>query len=132
MEDYPGKHSEDYSGEYLSPNDYNQTTYDEYTNFDIQIILSFILFLSCSQVCSSLCMGFIKNCKNNYNKYKLPISKVRSNDNLLLDECSICLEKYKKNEKIINLNCSHSFHQNCLSKWLNNNNTCPQCRENII
>ena len=74
----------------------------------------------------------IKCIKYRYNRLKLPVYRVNSNDNLLLDECSICLEKYKVNDKILNLNCRHSFHKDCINIWLKDNNTCPQCRENII
>lgn len=42
-------------------------------------------------------------------------------------ECSICLESlhftmYYKSE------CSHKFHINCISEWLNNSSDCPICR----
>ena len=41
-------------------------------------------------------------------------------------------DKYEINDKIISLNCNHKFHKNCLKLWIKKNNTCPQCRENII
>lgn len=41
-------------------------------------------------------------------------------------ECSICLEKINKN--IRKTKCNHEFHQKCLDKWIENNNTCPDCR----
>jgi hypothetical protein len=113
-------------------NDYNRTDIDEYTNEDIKLMLSILLFISCFPSLINLTKGILECCKNNYNTFRLPIRKIRSNDNLLLDECSICLETYKVNDKIINLDCSHSFHKDCLKIWLSKNNTCPQCRENII
>ena len=42
-------------------------------------------------------------------------------------ECAICLEK--DNNKFTTLKCNHTFHKKCISTWLNNNNTCPYCRE---
>ena len=124
MEDY----SRDYSGYY---NDYNETS-SEYTKSNIEIMLIILLFLSCVSPFIQIFNECIKTCKNNYDILKLPVYKILSNDNLLLDECSICLEKYVKNDKIMSLECSHSFHDSCIKLWLKNNNTCPQCRENII
>ena len=124
MEDY----SRDYSGYY---NDYNETS-SEYTKSNIEIMLIILLFLSCVSPFIQIFNECIKTCKNNYDILKLPVYKILSNDNLLLDECPICLEKYKVNDKIIKLYCSHSFHKDCLSEWFKKNNTCPQCRENII
>ena len=123
--------SKDYSL-YNNDDDYNRTSFGGYTSDNIQMMLIFILFIS---FCSSFMHMFndcIKCIKYRYDKFKLKIYRVNSNDNLLLDECSICLERYVVNDKIINLDCRHSFHKGCLNEWLKNNNTCPQCRENII
>jgi hypothetical protein len=46
-------------------------------------------------------------------------------------ECSICLSSQKSKEKITVLSCSHSYHNNCITKWVIQNNTCPLCRSNI-
>ena len=46
-----------------------------------------------------------------------------------IEECSICLE----NEGLlVPSKCGHKFHTKCLVKWLENKNTCPNCRENIV
>ncbi len=42
--------------------------------------------------------------------------------------CSICLENYRKKEKMIRLNCHHIFHTQCIQDWFLNKNTCPLCR----
>ena len=47
-------------------------------------------------------------------------------------ECSICLENFNDNEKIIKLNCNHMFHTGCIKLWIENNNTCPLCRTKEI
>ena len=46
------------------------------------------------------------------------------------EECCICLEKQKEKELTI-LRCKHTFHQKCMTKWLENNRTCPMCRTYI-
>ena len=122
----------DFSKDYSLYDNDNKTSIGEYTSDNIQIMMTIILFLS---FCSSFIHIFnscIRNVRHKYNMFKLPVYKIVSDDNLLLDECSICLEKYKLNDKIIHLNCRHPFHKKCIYIWLNKNNTCPQCRENII
>lgn len=45
------------------------------------------------------------------------------------DECAICLDQFKTNEKEIpHLPCAHRFHSDCLLPWLQNNAHCPCCR----
>lgn len=129
-----GDFSKDYSlydNDYPS-NDYNNTDIDEYTSDTIQMMLSIMLFVSCASPLIHIFNICKTRCKEKYYNFRLKIYRVKSNDNLLLDECSICLEKYKVNDKIMDLNCRHSFHKDCINHWLKNNNTCPQCRENII
>ena len=50
-------------------------------------------------------------------------------------ECVICLEKYKKDDEIIKLECGHIFHEKCLNTWIETKNynyfLCPICREAI-
>ena len=45
-------------------------------------------------------------------------------------ECSICYEKINKTN-IYESKCNHSFHVNCIEKWLERYNTCPLCREDL-
>ena len=42
-------------------------------------------------------------------------------------DCSICYEKINKKEKY-KTKCNHSFHSNCINKWLERDNKCPLCR----
>ncbi|OMJ90058.1 hypothetical protein SteCoe_7637 [Stentor coeruleus] len=48
-------------------------------------------------------------------------------------ECTICFCAYKENEEILKLKCdeNHTFHPECLKKWLRINNACPICRSAI-
>jgi len=45
------------------------------------------------------------------------------------EECSICLES---EGTLVPSKCGHKFHTECLVKWLENKDTCPNCRENIV
>ena len=42
------------------------------------------------------------------------------------DQCSICLCMISNNRK--KLSCNHSFHGDCISKWLSRDVRCPICR----
>jgi hypothetical protein len=42
-------------------------------------------------------------------------------------ECTICLLEYKEETKT-ETKCHHIFHQECLDRWLETNNSCPLCR----
>mmetsp|Transcript_11329 Transcript_11329/g.16781 ORF Transcript_11329/g.16781 Transcript_11329/m.16781 type:complete len:297 (+) Transcript_11329:135-1025(+) len=42
--------------------------------------------------------------------------------------CSLCLDEYKINDKLLKLPCYHLYHDECIRKWISNHNTCPICR----
>ncbi|XAR57505.1 hypothetical protein NMG60_11025670 [Bertholletia excelsa] len=46
-------------------------------------------------------------------------------------ECCICLYKYMEGAELCRLPCKHHFHQQCVSRWLRINATCPLCKFNI-
>ena len=45
--------------------------------------------------------------------------------------CSICIEDIQIGEKIILLKCKHIFHTECLIKWGNFGNKCPNCNNSL-
>ena len=45
-------------------------------------------------------------------------------------ECTICLLNYTEETKKIT-ECCHTFHTECLDKWLQNNTSCPLCRTEL-
>ena len=48
------------------------------------------------------------------------------------DRCTICLGDIEKDEDIINLKCSHTFHDECLRQYLKDYDfKCPICREEV-
>ena len=48
--------------------------------------------------------------------------------NIFKDKCTICLEDFKDNEKVIVLSCKHIFHYECIKKNLINKHfKCPNC-----
>jgi hypothetical protein len=46
--------------------------------------------------------------------------------------CSICLENYKPNEPLIQLQCNHIYHPDCINDWLRRQSSCPLCRCDFI
>jgi len=46
-----------------------------------------------------------------------------------MDDCPICYEKVDDSTGHCTLSCKHSFHLACLSKWSNENPSCPLCRK---
>lgn len=45
--------------------------------------------------------------------------------------CSICMEKFEKDNKIIILECDHVLHTDCIKEWVKYKSECPVCRKNI-
>lgn len=45
--------------------------------------------------------------------------------------CSICLEPFKKDEKVTALKCKHLYHKDCIKPWIESHYTCPICRSDI-
>lgn len=49
------------------------------------------------------------------------------------DQCSICCNDFLEDgEKILELNCKHMFHENCIKDWFKCSGTCPICRYNVF
>ena len=49
------------------------------------------------------------------------------------EKCPICLlDIIPTAANTRTLRCRHSFHQNCLNKWIRNHNTCPLCRNPVL
>jgi len=47
--------------------------------------------------------------------------------------CAICIEEYQEGEELkIMPQCNHMFHSSCIRKWVNEHETCPNCRCEII
>lgn len=53
--------------------------------------------------------------------------------NYKYEPCSICLDNYKRSDRVGQLSCGHTFHNDCIRAWLENKKTCPLCRAtNVI
>jgi len=49
------------------------------------------------------------------------------------DTCSICLEKYKMSDMVLEFNCKeHFFHKDCLKEWIKKSEYCPLCKFDLL
>jgi len=77
-------------------------------------------------------MFLFKKKESKVDTKKEEISKISFiNKSSELDECIICLEKMKLNEKLMILKCTHIYHHECLSLWLSKKSICPLCDTKI-
>ncbi len=61
---------------------------------------------------------------------------IRALKNIAVDEeCALCLEQFRKNDKVVIMLCNHEYHYSCLQKAIlsefeqtNNIPRCPLCR----
>lgn len=66
---------------------------------------------------------------------KATFSQIRTSNQQLNrntnDCCCICLSEFEDIETLTVLPCTHIFHQPCIESWLNKNNQCPLCKQNV-
>ena len=105
--------------------DQYNNSYNNHTNENpevVQFLALTLILISFSRVCYELSVHTYNKCIMNCKKSKLKCRRLNSADeDKLLNECSICLEPYVKND---------------IKDWMDTNNSgnnnCPICRENII
>lgn len=52
------------------------------------------------------------------------------NESIKDDVCVICLlQLCEENNTVVELNCVHQFHSDCIQQWLNHKNECPLCKK---
>ena len=118
---------------------YNSTSSaDPHTR--INFILSLMLLFVAARFGIELYSCFKQCCK--YTKDKMHIvrdnnrilSMKLTDDNLqdlLLTDCSICLERFVIGDTVKILPCYHNFHSTCVEEWLLSHHNCPMCRNDI-
>jgi hypothetical protein len=60
---------------------------------------------------------------------KKPTRKVTEDSDY---ECIVCLCSLKKDDDVVDRDCKHTYHKNCLSEWFKEHNKCPTCRREVI
>ena len=52
------------------------------------------------------------------------------NESIKDDVCVICLlQLCEENNTVVELNCVHQFHSDCIQEWLNHKRECPLCKK---
>merc|ERR1711871_885665 len=46
--------------------------------------------------------------------------------------CPDCLMEYEDDDMLLRLPCEHLFHEDCVSRWLAQDSSCPHCRFNLL
>lgn len=64
---------------------------------------------------------------------RMPTFVYSARDDVMNCDCSICLTSFSRGEMLISLPCDnrHSFHADCIRKWLLKTNACPLCQKII-
>lgn len=122
---------------------------EEIFNYNNTIILDnyneyFLFYIVCGSVLIGCLNVFYNLGKTIYLDWRLQkksrnilqthlITKENSNQ-LLEQDCSVCLESFQENDPLITLSCKHTFHENCIRVWLQDNehNNCPICRLQVL
>lgn len=48
------------------------------------------------------------------------------------DNCTICLNAFVEEEDAeTSLTCRHTFHSECIAKWMHTDRSCPMCRQEV-
>ncbi|XP_022740743.1 uncharacterized protein LOC111292567 [Durio zibethinus] len=67
--------------------------------------------------------------KNPTIRYSRRSSRVDDQSN----ECAVCLSELEEGETVRKLKCKHTFHKDCLDRWLQQYRaTCPLCRTKVL
>ncbi|KAJ6882539.1 hypothetical protein NC651_028966 [Populus alba x Populus x berolinensis] len=45
--------------------------------------------------------------------------------------CAVCMEEFESGVEAARTPCSHVYHRHCITKWLQESNTCPLCRREL-
>jgi hypothetical protein len=99
---------------------------EEYVLHDIDDISSRILLDIVTQFGSPGNDSFISR-KEKLKKIKY--KKVKTDDPLKDQCCSICLDNFTPGEFERTLDCSHTYHKRCIDKWFKKDHIdCPMCR----
>ncbi|XP_073011972.1 E3 ubiquitin ligase BIG BROTHER-related-like [Typha latifolia] len=47
------------------------------------------------------------------------------------DQCVICRMEYEEGDSLVVLSCKHTYHPECINKWLKINKACPMCSTEV-
>ena len=91
----------------------------------IAIVLAICLFVTrfIYLYCTCKCNYRLKH--NRYQKI------VFDEEKEYYDSCTICLDDFDNNDKLLKLKCSHIYHEKCIKTWFKNKSNCPNCNSSF-
>ena len=106
---------------------------DPFSNLILSVAVLLLLFRFLYELrqCVIQCGSYIhRKC---HEKQRLLTMTVTDDDldDLLLSDCSVCLEDFVIGDELMILPCHHNFHSTCAKEWLKHNHSCPLCRADI-
>ena len=119
---------------YMNGTDYGYGYHsDPFSNVILSVVITLLLFRFLYELrqCVRQCCFYIhRKC---YEKQRLLTMTVTDDDldDLLLSDCSVCLEDFVVGDELMILPCHHNFHSTCAKEWLKSNHSCPLCRADI-
>lgn len=135
----------DYNNNYDNNYHYNQTEYTLEDSFFPELIVLFFFSYTTAMICRCFKGCIFPNNSINRRNTDLNINErliqdikdinkkeINFDENLKDLNCTICLEEYTEVKKIIELDCKHNFHEECIDDWILKNQTCPLCRLNLL
>ncbi|XP_016549540.1 uncharacterized RING finger protein ZK637.14-like [Capsicum annuum] len=60
------------------------------------------------------------------------VKNMEVDEDVANEDCMICLEKLGEERELMCMPCSHLFHGDCITTWLENGNSCPVCRYDLL
>jgi len=69
-----------------------------------------------------------------YEQLVIPVSSpsIIPGDFEIKGQCSICIDECEQSQRVLKPSeCDHCFHENCLTPWIREHSTCPNCRREI-
>jgi hypothetical protein len=68
---------------------------------------------------------------DHYEQLVIPVSSpsIIPGDFEIKGQCSICIDECKQSHRVLKPSeCDHCFHADCLTPWIREHSTCPNCR----
>lgn len=98
-----------------------------YTTLVYMVIFDYFLIM-CAGIFILLFVVIASSLKRRKTSFILKLDESNKNK---YQCCAICLESYEDSEFLMILYCKHNFHYECVSIWLDINNSCPICKKDL-
>ncbi|XP_073135698.1 uncharacterized protein [Henckelia pumila] len=98
-------------------------------------VLDILRSIKCHmKICQRRCLRAMRDDepKGLYEVKRRVEMKVCRMEELTMEDCPVCLQRFGDGVEIVETPCSHVFHAQCIFAWLLKNISCPMCRSVCI